>query len=74
VSILITPRLLIKKQYVLILVFMVLIITINFIENCYKEQSLVLQNDFFKKIFFVPKDDRSLETVVNYKKQNRKNP
>jgi hypothetical protein len=37
---------LVKKQYVLILVFMVLIITINFIENCYKEQSLVLQKGF----------------------------
>jgi len=51
---------------------MVLIITANFIKNCYKEQSLVLQKGFLQKIFFVPKDDRSLATVVNIKAEQRK--
>jgi hypothetical protein len=53
---------------------MVLIITINFIENCYKEQSLVLQKGFLQKTFFVPKDDRGLERVVHYKSRTEKNP
>jgi hypothetical protein len=70
----ITPRLWIKKQYVLTLGFMVLIIQQISSKTVIKSNLWSCKNDFFKKIFFVPKDDRRLETGVNYKSRTEKNP